>query len=103
MVNITCGADDFLHGVALILRIMASILSDEPDILPCPTTNVFGFSKGKIHFFPKVLKNWSSSQKTDYHFLGGGGQTFTFLNPFLLAMTHNFCHKMHYVYLTIEE
>ena len=34
--------------------------------------SVLGFSKGKIHFFPKVLKNWSSSQKNDYHFLGGG-------------------------------
>merc|ERR1712131_49624 len=25
--------------------------------------SVLGFSKGKIHFFPKVLKNWSSCQK----------------------------------------
>ena len=35
--------------------------------------SVLGFSKGKMHFFPKVLKNWSSCQKTDNHFLGGGG------------------------------
>ena len=35
--------------------------------------SVLGFSKGKIHFFPKVLKNWSSYQKNDYHFLGGRG------------------------------
>ena len=30
------------------------------------------FSKGKIQFFPKMLKNWSSCQKTDNHFLWGG-------------------------------
>ena len=30
------------------------------------------FSKGKNTLFSKVLKNWSSCQKTDYHFLGGG-------------------------------
>ena len=35
--------------------------------------SVLDFSKGKIHFFSKVLKNWSSCQKTDYHFLGEGG------------------------------
>ena len=32
----------------------------------------FGISKGKIHFFPNVLKKWSSCQKNGYHFLGGG-------------------------------
>ena len=34
-----------------------------------------GFSKGKIHFFPKELKKWSSCQTNGYHFLGGGGQS----------------------------
>ena len=60
-----------------ILCGMASILSNVPDILHVQHQyfeiflSVLEFSKGKIHFFPKVLKNWSSCQKTDYHFLGG--------------------------------
>ena len=35
--------------------------------------SVLGFSKGILHFFPKVLKKWSSCPKNDYHFLGEGG------------------------------
>ena len=71
------GAADILHGAAIILCGIASILSNVPDILDvqhqfCENfKSVSGFSKGKIHFFWKVLKNWSSCQKTDYHFLGG--------------------------------
>ena len=30
--------------------------------------SVLGFLKGKKHFFLKVLKNWSSCQKTGYNF-----------------------------------
>ena len=60
---------------------MASILSNVPDILHDQHKFfkifliVFEFSKGKLNFFSKVLKNWSSCQKTDYHFLGGGDPT----------------------------
>ena len=56
--------------------------------------SVLDFSKGKIHFFSKVLKNWSSCQKTDYHFLGEGGlrpqsdkNHFIFFNPSLRQTT----------------
>ena len=35
--------------------------------------SVLRFSKGKMHFFPKVLKKWSSCQKSGYHFFFGGG------------------------------
>ena len=56
--------------------------------------SVLGFSKGKIHFFPKVLKKWSSCQKNGYHFLGGGVRTqsdkypFFFLTLPLLTYIH---------------
>ena len=36
-------------------------------------TNFLGYSKGKIYFFPKVLKKWSSCQKNGYHFFWGVG------------------------------
>ena len=77
--NIMHGADNILHGVAVILCGMTSILNNVPDILLVQHLffeiflSVLGFSKGKIHFFPKVLKKWSSCQKNGYHFLGGGG------------------------------
>ena len=36
----------------------------------------FELFKGKIHFFPKVLKKWSSCQKNGYHsFFGRGVRT----------------------------
>ena len=42
----------------------------------------------KNTFFSKVLKNWSSCQKTDYPFLGGGSEPkvmkITFFNPSLM-------------------
>ena len=66
-----------LHGSAVILHSMTSIWSNVHDILHFQHQffeifrSVLGFSKGKIHFFPKVLKNWSSCQKNGYHFLGG--------------------------------
>ena len=78
--NITHGAAVILHGPAVILRGMTSICSNLHDILHFQHQffeiflSVLGFSKGKIHFFPKVLKKWSSCQKNGYHFLGGGGQ-----------------------------
>ena len=67
--NITRGVDDILHGVAVILHGMSSIFSTVHDILHFQHQfleiflSVLGFSKGKIHFFPKVLKKWSSYQK----------------------------------------
>ena len=76
--KITHGAAIILHGLAVILRGMTSICSNLNDILHFQLQffeiflSVLGFSKGKIHFFPKVLKKWSSCQKNGYHFLGGG-------------------------------
>ena len=74
--NIMRGAAIILHGPAIILRGMTSICSNVHDILQFQHQffEILGFSKGKIHFFPKVLKNWSSCQKTGYPFifLGGG-------------------------------
>ena len=72
--NIMRGADIILHGVAVILHGMTSILSNLPDILHFQHQifaiflSVLGFSKGKIHFFPKVLKNGLVAKKR------GGGQ-----------------------------
>ena len=68
LANIKCVVADILHGAAVILHgaaiifcSMASILSNVPDILLVQH---------------QVVKNWSSYQKTDNHFLGkGGGQT----------------------------
>ena len=62
---------------------MASILSDVPDILHVQHQHfeifliVLGFPKGKIHFFSKVLKNYSSCQKLIiiFFFWGGWGQS----------------------------
>ena len=74
-----CGAAIILNGPAVILCGMTSICSNLHDILHFQHQffeiflSVLGFSKGKIHFFPKVLKKWSSCQKNGYHFLGGGG------------------------------
>ena len=75
MANIMWGEADISGGGAILCS-MADILSSMPDILNVQhqsfwNWNVSGFSKGKIHFSQKVLKNWSSCQKTDYHFLGG--------------------------------
>ena len=90
------GAADILHGAAISHRSLASILSVLPDILQVQHQffemflSVLGFSMGKIHFFSKVPKNWSSCQKPDYHFLGGSGPKvikITFLNP-SLTMNH---------------
>ena len=67
--NMTCGAAVILHGPAIILRSMTRICSNVHDILHFQHQffeiflSVLGFSKGKIHFFPKVIKNWSSYQK----------------------------------------
>ena len=67
----TCGATVFLHGPAVILCSMTSIWSNVHDILHVQHQffevfiSVLGFPRGKIHFFPKVLKNWSSCQKTE--------------------------------------
>ena len=78
--NIMRGAAVILHGPAIILCGMNSIWSNVHDILHFQhqlfeiLLSVLGFSKGKIHFFPKVLKKWSSCQKNGYPFLGGGGQ-----------------------------
>ena len=62
VVDVSRLAADILNGVAAFLHSMASILSNVPDIFKfaCPTPSVLWFSMGKIHFFPKVLKNWSS-------------------------------------------
>merc|ERR1712175_42365 len=94
---ILCGAAIILRGPTVILCGMTSICSNLHDILHFQHQffeiflSVLGFSKGKIHFFPKVLKKWSSCQKNGYHFLGGGGSEpkvinitfFFFLNPSL--------------------
>ena len=62
-------ADILLHGAAIILRGMASILSNVHDILHVQHQYfeifliVLGFPKVKIHFFSKVLRNYSSCQK----------------------------------------
>ena len=72
--DIMHGTANILHGVAVILHSMAGILSNMPDIFYVQHQifeiflSVLGFSKGKIHFFPKVLKKWSSCQKNGYHF-----------------------------------
>ena len=53
---------NILRVVANISLGMASILSGVPDILHVQHQffemfqSIFGFSNGKIHFFPKVLK-----------------------------------------------
>ena len=66
---------DILPGLVDILHRMAGILSGVPGILHVQHKflKILEFSKGKIHFFPKVLKNWSSCQKmVNTFFLGGG-------------------------------
>ena len=73
LANIKCIA-------AVILRGMASILSNVHDILHEQHFFEFykcnlGFSKGKMHFFPKVLENWSSCQIKENNFFLGGGRT----------------------------
>merc|ERR1711980_79093 len=73
LANIKCVAAIILRGAAIILRgpaiilcSMTSICSNLHDILHFQHQffeiflSVLGFSKGKIHFFPKVLKKWSS-------------------------------------------
>ena len=69
MANIKCvaavimrGEADILHDVAIILYSMTNILSNVPEILHA-STNFLEFSKGKIHFFSKVLKNGLVSKK----------------------------------------
>ena len=64
------GVADILHCVAIILYNMASILSNVQHQF---FESVFEFSKGKIHFLSRVLKNSSICQITDYHFFFGGG------------------------------
>ena len=97
LANIKCVVAVILRGPAVILCSMTSICSNLHDILHFQHQffeiflSVLGFSKGKIHFFPKVLKKWSSCQKNGYPFLGGGVRTqsdkyhffFFFLNPSL--------------------
>ena len=67
--DIMHGAADILHGGAIILYSMASILSNVPEILHVQHQffeiflSVLEFSKGKIHFFSKVLKNGLVSKK----------------------------------------
>ena len=87
------GEVSILYGGAIILYSMASILSNVPEILHVQHQffeiylSVLGFSKGKIHFFPKVLKKWSSCKKWLSLFRGGGsepkGNNFTFFSFFL--------------------
>ena len=59
--DIMHGAANNLNGAAVISHAMDSILSNVPDILHVQhhffEIFVLGFSKGKIHFFPEVLKN----------------------------------------------
>ena len=55
----------------------------------------FGVFKGKNTLFSKVLKNWSSCQKTDYHFLEGGevrpqSDKISFFEPFPYRKRHPF-------------
>ena len=67
--NIKCVAADIMRGAAIILYSTASILSNVPEILHVQHQffeiflSVLEFSKGKIHIFSKLLKNWSSCQK----------------------------------------
>ena len=70
--------------------------------------SVLGFLKGKIHFFPKVLNNWSSCQKNDYHFFFGGGGPdpkvikITFFNPSLIVTTRtSLAPRRHHVLVKI--
>ena len=76
--DIMRSAANILHGGAIILYNMASILSNVSEILHVQQqffanfSKCFGVFKGKNTLFSKVLKNWSSCQKTDYHFLRGG-------------------------------
>ena len=71
--DIMRGAAIILHGLAIILCSITSILSNVHDILHVQHQffeiflSVLGFSKGKIHFFSKGAKNWSSCQKIVYH------------------------------------
>ena len=75
LADIMRGAADILHGAAIILCSMASIFSNVPEILHVQHqfSKCFGVFKGKNTLFLKMLKNWSSCQKADYHFLGGVG------------------------------
>merc|ERR1712175_34914 len=68
---ILCGVAVILRGLAVILCGMTSICSNLHDILHFQRQffeiflSVLGFSKGKIHFFPKVLKNGLVAKKND--------------------------------------
>ena len=62
MADITCCAANSLHGVAVILGGMASILSDVPDILQSFLV-FWGFQREKYTFF-QVLKNWPNKTKS---------------------------------------
>ena len=68
--DILCGTANILRGVTNICLLKTHF-------------EVFRtFSKGKIHFFPKILKNWSSCGKTDYYFKGGGADPKVIKIPF---------------------